>query len=189
MIVLVVGGIGVGKSAVMSLLEEFGANTVYADKLNRKLLEDRDYLELLSKTFDGVVVDGKLDKVKLRSLIVSNDDAREKLNSLAHPRIFSMIERETSSNGLYFVEIPLLSQCLNTVKYDKICAVTAPKDVRARRVVERDGVAFSDAMNIINIQAQEDSLVEIADFVINNDDDLNNLRLQTKSMFEQCKIG
>lgn len=189
MIVLVVGGIGVGKSAVMSLLEEFGANTIYADKLNRKLLEDKNYLELLSKTFDGVVVDGRLDKVKLRKLMVSDDGAREKLNSLAHPRIFSMIEQETSLNGLYFVEIPLFSQCLNTVKYDKICAVTASKDVRARRVVERDGVSFADAMNIINIQAQEDAFVEIADFVITNDADLNNLRLQTMSMFEQCKIG
>ncbi len=188
MIVLVVGGIGVGKSAVMSILEELGAKTIYADKLNRKLLEDKDYLELLSKTFEGVVVDGKIDKVKLRNLIVSNDHARDKLNSLAHPRIFSMIERETSLNGLYFVEIPLFSKCLNAIKYDKICVVTAPKEVRVKRVMKRDGVTFNDAMNIINIQAQEDTLIDIADFVISNDD-LNSLRMQTKSVFEQCKIG
>ncbi len=189
MIVLVVGGIGVGKSSVMEIIASLGGNTIYADKINKELLEDKEYLTILSNTFERVFVNGILDKNKLRELIVADSDARLTLNEIAHPRIFKLISERTLDNVLNFVEIPLLSKCPKDFKYDKICAVTAPNEMRVKRVVERDNVSYEQAQNIINIQQEEDNVVDVADFIISNDGDYTKLLQQTEIMFKQCQKG
>lgn len=187
--VAIVGGIGTGKSAVMKILESLGANTIYTDKLNKELLEDKEYISLISSTFSNVVYNNKIDKGALRNLIINDEVSRLKLNSIAHPRIIDKINDLTAQEGLYFVEIPLLKAVANMIKFDKICFVTACDEVRQQRIVLRDKVSLDDAKKIIQSQQAEKEVALIADYVVVNDGDLESLRIQVTKMFEQCLIG
>ena len=121
--IAVVGGIGTGKSTIMQMFDKLGGITIYTDKLNKELLEDKEYIALIKDTFDNIVIDNKIDKKALRNLIVNNEKARLQLNAIAHPRIINKINELTTGNGLYFVEIPLFNEISNLVEFDKICAV------------------------------------------------------------------
>ncbi|MBR2480959.1 MAG: dephospho-CoA kinase, partial [Clostridia bacterium] len=58
MIVVIAGGIGSGKSTVMNILNGLGASVVYADEVNRELLNDNNYIQLIDSNFNGVVING-----------------------------------------------------------------------------------------------------------------------------------
>lgn len=186
MIVLVVGGIGTGKSSVMKILESLGANTIYADRINKELLNDKGYVDLLKDSFEGVVENDLVNTQKLRNLILNDDNARAKLNQLAHPKIFNRIKELTSKKENYFVEIPLFSQLPNDFIYDKICAVKAQENIRADRIAKRDNVSFTDAKKIISVQQEEEKVYDIADFIIQNNGDMQSLCSQVESVFDKC---
>ena len=187
MIVVIVGGIGTGKSAVIKVLENLGEKVLSADAINKELLLNIEYVNIIDANFKGVVVDGKIDKKALRNIIFNNENERKKLNALAHPRIFSEIERRAKEYACVFVEIPLFEECYENVKYDKICAVQAPINARAERVAKRDGISLESALKIIEVQAKEESVYDRADFIINNDGDFLNLEKQVLRMLENVK--
>ncbi len=187
--VAIVGGIGTGKSAVMKIFESLGARTVYADKVNRELFEENEYVDLISASFENVVFDGKVDKIALRNLIINDEYSRLKLNSIAHPRIIERIIELTNIDDICFVEIPLFSVVSNAIKFDKICFVTAPIEIREQRIRLRDKVSSDDAKKIINSQKTEDDIIFTADFIIVNDGDCTKLRAQVLKVFEECLIG
>ena len=120
MIVVVVGGIGTGKSAVMRILESLGEKVISADAINKELLDDENYIKVIESNFSGVVYGGKIDKRALRNLIFNSEDERKKLNAIAHPRIFDEIDKRATACRRVFVEIPLFEECAENIKYDKI---------------------------------------------------------------------
>ncbi len=176
-IIVIAGAIGSGKSVVMKMLEKLGASTLYADKLNAELLEDSDYISLIQNAFPSVVTNGKIDKNALKELIFSDENKRQLLNSIAHPKIFELIKicQSKLSTEKIFVEIPLMSESLEYFTYDKLCVVTASYANRVDRIVARDGVSKDLAIKMIEVQDNENNIINIADFILLNDGDLLNL--------------
>ena len=188
MIVVVAGGIGTGKSAVIKILEDLNAKVVSADSINRELLNDNTYIEKIGSTFSGIVKNGKIDKKSLRNLIFNDEDSRLKLNSIAHPLIFSKISEMVCSLPLVFIEIPLFIECRDYIKYDILWAVRASNEIRATRVAQRDNISISSAYKIIDAQYRENEIYDMADFIIHNDGDLDNLKEQVIAVYNKCLI-
>lgn len=187
--IAVVGGIGTGKSTIMQMFDKLGGITIYTDKLNKELLEDKEYIALIKDTFDNIVIDNKIDKKALRNLIVNNEKARLQLNAIAHPRIINKINELTTGNGLYFVEIPLFNEISNLVEFDKICAVKASDEIRIKRIMNRDNISEDNAKKIIQAQKSEQSVFDIADYIINNEESFENILKQAEEVFKKCSIG
>lgn len=189
MIVVVAGGIGSGKSTVMKAFEALGAKTLYADRLNKELLQNEEYISVIDKNFQGVVSDRKINVNRLRDIIFNSETERKKLNDIAHPRIFKMIENRAASEGLIFVEIPLLEECEGLLKYDKLCAVKAPFEDRVERIIKRDGVSREIAVKIIEAQRKEEKVYEKADFIVENQGLISDIEENVRKIYEQCLIG
>ena len=100
-----------------------------------------------------------------------------------------MIEDRTSLNAIYFVEIPLLEECCGKLKYDKICVVKAPFDLRVERIISRDGVSLESAVKMIEAQIKEESIYTKADFIINNNGSISDIEKDVQKIYEQCLIG
>lgn len=187
MIIVVAGGIGTGKSTVMKILEDLGAKVIYADAINRELLLDEQYVKKIGENFDGVVKDGVIDKKALRNIIFNDEEARLRLNSIAHPLIFNRINDLARSSGLIFVEIPLFVECSSYIKYDKLCAILASISIRAERVAKRDNISIESALKIIEAQIKEEKVYESADFIIYNNKDIDYLREQVILMYNNVR--
>lgn len=187
MIVIVAGGIGAGKSAVMKILEDLGAKVIYADVINKQLLQDVNYIKKLGECFPSVVQEGKINKKELRNIIFNDELARLRLNAIAHPLIFKKIDELTRGNGVFFVEIPLFEECHKNIKFDKLCAVKASKSIRANRVASRDDISIESALKIIEAQYKEEEIYDRADFIIYNENDFEDLKNQVIEIYNNVQ--
>jgi len=181
MLIALCGGIGSGKSAAAYRLRELGYTVIDADAVNRALLQDKDYLFKLKKAFpdcfDGA---GSLDKEKLKNRIFTDENSKNTLDSIAHPAIGERIQKEAAAAGTVFVEVPLLknNKLEGALRFDRIWAVVAPRELRIARICARDGVSPAFAERMIDAQKEEDSVADFADAVIDNGGGIEDLYRQ-----------
>lgn len=176
-VVAITGGIGSGKSAVLGFIKDMGFQTLSADEANRQLLCDPEYLSRLEELFPDAFIGGVFDRAKLSDIVFNDDKERLKLNSLAHGCIGDIIRREIErTDGVIFVEVPLLIESGLIDIFDDIIVVTSPKSVRVKRVEARDGVCEDKVLKRMNVQADDETLASLAAYVIENDSTLDELR-------------
>ena len=62
MLIAICGGIGSGKSGVISVLKKLGAHVAIADEINRSLLTDSDYVKKLAEIFPDAINNNVVNK-------------------------------------------------------------------------------------------------------------------------------
>ncbi|MFI3229411.1 MAG: dephospho-CoA kinase [Bacillota bacterium] len=185
MLIAVIGGICSGKSEVMAVLRDLGAHTVKTDDINRQMLAKKDYIAEVGAVFPSVIVGGAVDKAALRSLIMADSNAREKLNELAHPRIFAEVKRiSDAQSGVMFVENPLIISTNSADLFDEIWCVLSDKEERLVRLQKRDNVSQQEAERTMLAQSAEERAHEIADVIITNRGDKEALAGEVKRLYE-----
>jgi len=94
------GGIGSGKTAVSDLFEKMGAPVIDTDILARQLVDDDPgVLSEITDIFGKDVLgsDGRLDRKKLASIVFNDNEQKQKLENILHPRIRSEVLRQVQS--------------------------------------------------------------------------------------------
>ena len=185
MLIAVYGQIGAGKSTVMKIFNELGAATFSADEINREMLSDEKYLSGLNKIFPFAFEDGKLNKAALRKAVFSDPEALKKLNEYAHPEIFKRLKEKCAGAGAAFCEIPLLNASGARKYFDKTVYVSAKRETKLKRVVERDGIGEKEAERILAIQSGEALSEAYADYIIVNDGDVDSLREKVYKVYSE----
>jgi dephospho-CoA kinase len=186
-IVGLTGGIGTGKSTVGRILEEEGVPVVDADRIARDVVEPgTEGLAEVVSAFGADVLDaeGRLDRGKLAQRVFGDDAARKKLESILHPRIAQasmarFAEHERAGHPYVVYEATLLVENGTHRMMGALIVVTASEATQIARVRERD--AFDEAAVRARIAAQLplSEKVKVADYVIENDGTLEELRART----------
>ena len=136
--VIVTGGIGSGKSAVCALLRKRGIPVYDSDSRVKELYKSRRSLvPRLEKALGCPLrqADGTLDKARLSALIFSDEGARETLESIVYPILLKDFQRWRSRQEAPFVVL-----------------VDAPRELRIRRVMARDGVSREQVQRRLEAQ-------------------------------------
>lgn len=169
------GGIGSGKSTVSAMLAERGAVIVDADVIHRENMAPG------GRVHDAVLARfGTVDRPALASIVFKDPVALADLNALTHPAVAVVIaERlaaEADTDGVVVLDIPLLVESKSAYPVAGVVVVDAPPEVAVRRLVEQRGMDESDARARIAAQASREARLAAADFVIENDGSLEELR-------------
>jgi dephospho-CoA kinase len=185
------GGIGAGKSAVATILGELGAFVVDTDALAREVVAPQsDGLLAVGRIWPQVVRNGVLDRAALADIVFSDAAARDRLNALLHPHIRRIaLERESRAGpGQPIVHVvPLLFETGYDRLVDKSVVVVAPLEQRIARVVERDRSDEARVRARIDAQVDPDAARRRADFVIENDGNLEHLRERTGAVYDELR--
>jgi dephospho-CoA kinase len=185
------GGIGAGKSAVAAILGELGAFVVDTDALAREVVAPQsDGLLAVARIWPQVVRNGVLDRAALADIVFNDAAARDRLNALLHPHIRRLaLERERHAGaGQPIVHVvPLLFETGYDRLVDKSAVVVAPLEARIARVVQRDRSDEGRVRARMDAQLDPDVARRRADFVIENDGDLNHLRERTRAVFDAIR--
>ena len=179
---LVTGGIGSGKSAVCSLLEERGIPVYDSDSAAKRLYDtDPDLVRDLEALFGTPLrqADGCFDRRKLSGLLFSDPEKLAALEAVVHPAVLRDFQAWRSRQQAPFVVIEsaiALEKPLFDAAYDAVLLVTAPDAMRLERACRRDG--SEPAAVLARMRRQHFDLSRV-DAVVNNDLDMATLRHRT----------
>ncbi|MEY3346615.1 MAG: hypothetical protein RIR40_340 [Actinomycetota bacterium] len=173
------GGIGSGKSAVGDILSELGAIVVDSDQLAREVIErgTSGFDEVLARFGDEILVDGEISRSKLAELVFNDEDARKDLEGIIHPRVRELSSRvlqKSPEDSVVVNEIPLLFETQGQDRFDLVITVEADDEIRTRRLLDR-GLKSYQIEKRISAQASRSQRETIADFVIENNGNLEEL--------------
>jgi dephospho-CoA kinase len=196
------GGIGSGKSTVAGRLRELGAHVVDADEVARDVVRPRTPgLEAIVAHFGREVLDqdGCLDRASLAAIVFGDDDARQALNDITHPRIGARIaelveaharaEADEDAPRLVVVDHPLLIEAGQAAAFPAVVVVLAPEAVRVQRLVGARGMDEDDARARIRAQAGDEERRAAATHVIENDGDLAHLHDQVDAVHASLRAA
>lgn len=188
----VTGGIGSGKSVLCKMLETMGYPVFNSDLEAKRLMRDDLELrnELISAFGNSVYVGGVLNKPFLSELIFNDSSARKKINDIVHPRVrraFDDFELK-NSDTLVFNEAAILFETGAHKKFDKTILVSASKNVKIARVINRDAVSQKEVEARMNTQWSDADKIKLADFVIINDE-TESVLMQLEHVLEQLNCN
>ena len=170
------GGIGSGKSTVARKFNELGVPVYIADDRAKSLMvKNPKIIKGIVKIFgDEAYLDGQLNRAFIASQVFSDKNLLQKLNNLVHPAVEkdfqSWILETKSSAGYVIKEAAILFENGGYKKCDSTILVTAPKEERIQRVIERDHTNRQAVLDRINNQWSDSKKVVLADFIIRNMD-------------------
>jgi dephospho-CoA kinase len=181
------GGIGAGKSEVAGIFGDLGALIIDTDVIAREVVTPQsDGLLEIARVWPAVVRNGVLDRAALADIVFSDAAARERLNALLHPHIRRLaVERENrAAPGQLIVHVvPLLFETGYDRLVDKSVLVASPLERRIARIVERDRLDEARVRARMATQVEPDEARSRADFVIENDGDLEHLRERSETVY------
>ncbi len=167
------GNIGSGKTTVAKIFETLGVPIFYADIEARKFLSEKDVLDKLVNEFgNDILSDDNLDRGALAKIVFNDKAALETLNSIIHPRVRqSLMDWMSAKQDHKYViqEAAILFESGFYIFFDKNIIVSCPEDVAIKRVMKRDGIGENDVRARIQNQWPEQKKIQLADYVILND--------------------
>ena len=193
-IIGITGGIGSGKSTVSKFIEEAGFPVYYSDVRAKTIVNDDAELQKKIKELLGensYDENGFYNRRYVGEIIFKDDQLRLQLNALIHPAVKINFENWISEQKTPFIfkETALLFELkLNESCYKSIL-VTADDNIRIKRVMDRDGKTYREVEAVMNKQMPEKDKIKIADFVIFNNDGLEELKIKTNQFINELKEG
>lgn len=175
------GGIGSGKSTVARLLGIMGAEVYTADDRAKALMLSDPILRTGITGLFGrdayLPGGGELNRAYIASQVFGDRAKLAALNALVHPAVErDFLDWATQMDGLvekpaYVVEeAAVLIESCGWRRMDCVVVVTAPLEVRLRRVMRRDGTSREAAMRRIRAQMDEKVRLGYADYVVTADE-------------------
>ncbi len=192
MLIALTGGIGSGKSTVAAEWTKLGATEIDADILAREVVKPGSVgLENLVHMLGAEILnsDGALNRAKLASITFTNPEVRAKVEQALHPLIQALAKQKTEqSEGVVVYTIPLLVETKSPLQFDAVVTISCPEAVRLQRLKAR-GMTEEDARNRISAQATDQEREAVADYVLDSNCSLDELKFRSQRLFEEITSG
>lgn len=168
----ITGGIGGGKSTVCRVFSALGVPIYCADTEAKKIMnEDESLMSAINSVVgEDLYVSGSLDRALLAKYVYNNENLLRQINQLVHPAVFNdfLSWSNTQTTPYVIVESAILFESGMHKYVDKVATVTAPIDERIERVMLRDGKTREQVLQIMKNQMDDETKVEMSDYVISN---------------------
>lgn len=187
------GGIASGKSAVAEMLAERGAVIIDADVVAREVVRpgSRGLAAIVERFGDGVLTpEGTLDRAALGRIVFADPAARADLEAITHPAIRARAEAlraHAAADAVVIDVIPLLIEAGLVEGFDLVIVVDADPAVQLGRVRARDGFTAAEAQSRLSAQASRTDRLAVADLVVANSGDLDDLRREVDQVWERLR--
>lgn len=163
----ITGGIGSGKSYVCHLLGQRGIAVYDCDSEAKRLMSTSPEIiqGLIQLVGPDAYVDGQLNKTAVTRFLLKSKRNNRLVNSVVHPAVF----QDFLQSGKQWVESAILFDCGLYRLVDHVVCVSAPLEVRIRRIMLRDSITRNQAMEWVAKQMPQEEVEARSDFRIIND--------------------
>lgn len=168
----IAGGIGSGKSYVAARLAARGITVYDCDAAAKRLMRTSPGLRRQLTALIGPDCyktreshDPSLNKAAVSRFLLASEDNQRAINAIVHPAVFA----DFLQSGLDWLESAIMYESGADRYVDRIVVVTAPEEVRIERIMRRDGITRSQALEWIARQWPQDKVRQLAHYEIVND--------------------
>jgi dephospho-CoA kinase len=182
-VVALTGGIGSGKSEAAKIFAELGVPVTDVDVISHQLTAaNQPLIKNLENEFGSsfITPDGALKRAAMRDLVFSDKTALNKLNAILHPAIYAeaIQQLQHHANAPYqILVIPLLFESPCYLPHvNRILLIDCDEKIQIERIKQRSQLTESQIMSIINIQTPRKKRLEQTNDVIENNENVENLR-------------
>ena len=166
------GGIGAGKSTVLLIFQSLGIPVYKADDRAKWLINNNsDIIHLLSNEFDsGIYNEGQINTSYLSNIVFKDPSKLKILNEIVHPKVAEDFTTWCSTQKAKYIvkEAAILIESKAYQQLDKIILVTADKEERVKRIMDRDGVSEHEVLQRMRNQMTDEQKIPYADYIIEN---------------------
>ncbi len=183
----IAGGIGSGKSYVCQRIRQQGFEVYDCDDAAKRLIrtspEIRQQLTALigPEVYTDVEGEPVLNKAVVAKFLLTSESNAQAIDRIVHPAVF----KDFVESGLQWMESALMFESGIYKLVDKVVAVVAPKEIRIRRVMERDHISREKVLEWMNRQMDQEEIIQRSDYVIFNDGE-TDFDQQLKNIIRQC---
>ena len=150
------GGIASGKTSVANALRDMGMKVLDADAISRSVTAPGgEALADIRKAFGDSMFDGEiLNRRALGDVVFRDEQKRRQLEEIIHPLVIGKMKRltEEANADIVFWDVPLLYETGMDKDCGEVWCVHVPADEQARRVMRRDHMTRTQAMDRIGSQ-------------------------------------
>ena len=193
-IIGVTGAIGSGKSMVSRILNDLGVVIIDADILSKAVTSrGSDALGELVSYFGKEILlqNGELDRKKLAETVFNDKVRLHALNAITHKHIVKKIRsaidniKSTGKSEVIAIDAPIPVENGFMDVVDEVWVVTADREIRRNRIIERSGYTFEEAESRMNSQMKEEEYLRLADEVLENSGEIEELEKAVVRLFLQ----
>lgn len=184
--IAIAGNIAAGKSTVQKILQNLGFKVLDTDICGHNALK----LEYVKSEFAAYDIwdNGEISRNKLGKLVFENPTVKKKLENIVHPIIKENILEffiQNKSENILFVAIPLVFEAKMEDMFDKIVFIFADDKLRLKRLIARNNYDENYAKLRINSQLSQKDKLQKSDYIITNNDTVENLELQIRNLLDK----
>ncbi len=187
------GGIATGKSTVTGFIRAQGLAVICADELAREVVAQgtSGYYEVVHLFgSDSVSASGELNRKAIAKKVFADKTLLEKIESIIHPRVRILSQQrkqELVNQGclLAFYDVPLLFEKQMESLFDKTIVVWCERALQKQRLILRDGFSDEEAERRILAQWPLLDKIKKADYVVENNQDLLELKKNVQNLIAQ----
>jgi dephospho-CoA kinase len=192
-IIGITGGIATGKTTVSDYLHQtYGLPILDADLYARQALTG-DRLAKLSDRYGKLIFDdqGNLDRRKLGAIVFESGLERQWLEGLIHPYVQECLIAQAKhlEPSTVVMVIPLLFEAKMQELVTEIWAIVCDPQQQLQRLINRNHLSESEALQRISSQMSQSEKIELADVVIVNSDDTEELFFQVDRALLNSSLG
>jgi dephospho-CoA kinase len=178
----ITGGIGSGKSTIAGIFELLGVPVYNSDARAKQIMhEDPEVKVRITSLFghSAYLDDGTLNRVHIAEVVFKDKAMLERLNAIVHPAVGTDFEKWCAmhNDAAYILkEAALIFEAGIHEELDYVIIVTAPEEVRIKRVMDRDGTDEASVRSRMVNQWPDKKKMLLSDHVIVNDNEHSLLR-------------
>jgi dephospho-CoA kinase len=188
------GGIASGKSTAAAILRRLGAAVVDADELSRQVVRPgNDAWQEIVDAFGPVLLENQtLDRKKLRKMVFDNPAARQRLESIIHPKVRALAKKrihelEAAGHVIIVYEVPLLFEGQLQLWLRPVILVACDVATQKQRLRDRDHLTDEEAQQHLDAQMSLAEKRRLADYVVENNGTVDELEQQLKTVLKKIQ--
>ncbi|MEE8329754.1 MAG: dephospho-CoA kinase [Thermodesulfovibrionia bacterium] len=196
------GGLGMGKTTVLRFFKKSGAYIINADTVVHGLLKNRSIIKklvillgkdiLIKKSLTAVrqVSQVSINKQRMADILFDNPQKRKAVEKILHPEVIKIAKKikkeilNKNRRAIIVFEVPLLFEKGYGNIFDKIIVVYCSKAKTIKRLMQK-GYSKEQTIKRMRIQTPISRKKTSADFLINNNSDINCTKSQAKVIFNK----
>ena len=188
----ITGIIGSGKTTVSNILRKKGIEVIDVDVIGKKVTEQEDVKNDIKRIFNSdYVINNKVEVKKIKELVFKDKEKLEELEKIIHPKVREQIYKKIKNfekKGLRFVIIdaPLLYETGLYKRVNKVVVVSSNEEITTERLKKR-GMSEEDIKRRTAIQISLAKKEKMADFVIYNNNTIEELKKEVDKLLERIK--